>query len=144
VVIISQIHIELDGGGGNIHVTMPYSMLEPIRELLDAGIQSDRSDVDTRWAEALQNEVRTVPIDLTATLARTKMSLRDVMYLKKGDIIPIERPDLATVWSEGLALFKGSYGIHNNQMAVKIEERYERPEHVDLGLPELSENNDDD
>ena len=38
--------VELDGGGGDIHVTLPYSMLEPIRELLDAGIQSDRNDRD--------------------------------------------------------------------------------------------------
>ena len=39
-----RLHVELDGGGGDIHVTLPYSMLEPIRELLDAGIQSDRND----------------------------------------------------------------------------------------------------
>ncbi len=42
--------VELDGGGGDIHVTLPYSMLEPIRELLDAGIQSDRNDRDESWA----------------------------------------------------------------------------------------------
>ncbi|MGL4466650.1 MAG: flagellar motor switch protein FliM, partial [Plesiomonas shigelloides] len=41
VVVVSSFHIELDGGGGDVHITMPYSMLEPIRELLDAGVQGD-------------------------------------------------------------------------------------------------------
>ncbi|WP_300583232.1 flagellar motor switch protein FliM, partial [uncultured Pseudoalteromonas sp.] len=40
VVVISSFHIELDGGGGDFHIALPYSMLEPIRELLDAGVQS--------------------------------------------------------------------------------------------------------
>ena len=33
VVVVSTFHIELDSGGGDLHVTMPYSMIEPIREM---------------------------------------------------------------------------------------------------------------
>ena len=49
---------ELDGGGGDLHVTMPYSMIEPVREMLDAGFQSDLDDQD-----AVAREVE-VGIDL--------------------------------------------------------------------------------
>ena len=42
VIVVSSFHIELDGGGGDFHVAMPYSMLEPIRELLDAGCRATR------------------------------------------------------------------------------------------------------
>jgi flagellar motor switch protein FliM len=49
VVVVSTFHIELDGGGGDLHLTIPYSMIEPIREVLDAGVQSDIDDVDERW-----------------------------------------------------------------------------------------------
>ncbi|MGF6669596.1 flagellar motor switch protein FliM [Pseudomonas monsensis] len=38
-IVVSTFHIELDGGGGDLHVTMPYSMIEPVREMLDAGFQ---------------------------------------------------------------------------------------------------------
>ena len=34
IVVVTSFHIELDGGGGDVHVTMPYSMIEPLRELL--------------------------------------------------------------------------------------------------------------
>ena len=46
VVVVSTFNIELEGGGGDVHVTFPYSMLEPIRDLLDAGVQNDRGDQD--------------------------------------------------------------------------------------------------
>ena len=38
VLVVNQFHIDLDGGGGDLHICFPYSMIEPIRELLDAGV----------------------------------------------------------------------------------------------------------
>merc|ERR1712137_672372 len=35
VVVISSFHIELDGGGGDFHVSLPYSMVEPIRDVME-------------------------------------------------------------------------------------------------------------
>ncbi|MFK5986311.1 MAG: flagellar motor switch protein FliM [Pseudomonadota bacterium] len=134
VVVVSSIHVELDGGGGNIHMTVPYSMFEPIRELLDAGIQSDRSDVDERWSDALGEEVRSAELEIAATMAKTTMSLRDVVKLKDGDIIPIDVPDYSTISSADIPLFIANFGIHNDQLAVKIVDQYERPEHIDLGI----------
>ncbi|MEL0068246.1 MAG: flagellar motor switch protein FliM, partial [Gammaproteobacteria bacterium] len=67
VVVISSFTIELEGGGGNFHVCMPYSMLEPIREKLDAGVQTDRDDVDFRWLQSLRDEIMAVDVDLDAT-----------------------------------------------------------------------------
>jgi len=49
VVVVTTFHVEIEGGGGDFHITMPYSMLEPMREILDAGLQSDRDDADGRW-----------------------------------------------------------------------------------------------
>src|SRR5690606_7718006 len=57
VVVAGQSHIELEGGGGDLDVTLPYSMLEPLGDLLDAGVQSDSVEHDERWARALREEV---------------------------------------------------------------------------------------
>jgi flagellar motor switch protein FliM len=147
VVIVSSIHVELDGGGGNIHITIPYSMLEPIRELLDAGIQSDRTDVDDRWSEALGEEIRSAEVEVSATMTKLKMSLRDVVNLKDGDIIPIDLPEFSTLSSKNIPLFKTKFGVHNDQLAVKILDQFERPVHIDLGLQfekEIFEDEDED
>ncbi len=134
VVVVSSIHVELEGGGGNIHITVPYSMFEPIRELLDAGIQSDRSDVDNRWSDALGEEVRSAEVEISASMVKTKMSLRDVVKLKDGDIIPIDLPEFSVISSKKIPLFNSHFGVHNNQLAVKVVEQYERPEHIDMGI----------
>ena len=46
LVVVSWFKIELEGGGGELHITMPYAMLEPLRDVLDSGMQSDRMDRD--------------------------------------------------------------------------------------------------
>ena len=68
VVVVSTFHIELDGGGGDIHITLPYSMLEPIRELLDTGLQSDRSADDGRWAKTFREEIMVADVELSPAL----------------------------------------------------------------------------
>jgi len=85
--IKNPFHIELDGGGGDFHIALPYSMLEPIRELLDAGVQSDRGDVDERWADALRQEMELAEVELSAILLRTQLTMRELVDLKPGDII---------------------------------------------------------
>lgn len=139
VVVVSSLHVELEGGGGNIHLTMPYSMLEPIRELLDAGIQSDRSDVDDRWSQALSDEIKSAEVNVSSVLTNTSLSLRDVVNLKKGDIIPIEIEDEVSVFAEGIPVFKAHHGIHNGHHAIKILGKMERPTHLETGIPFLDE-----
>jgi flagellar motor switch protein FliM len=34
-IIVSVFHIEIDGNGGDFHVAIPYSMIEPIKDVLD-------------------------------------------------------------------------------------------------------------
>lgn len=127
VVVASKFHIELEGGGGDLHVTMPYSMLEPIREMLDAGVQSDRTDTDERWMVALREEIRTAEVELESRLTETELSLRDIMNMKPGDIIPIDMPDLVTLRAEGIPIFRGTLGVANDNMAIKVVKQVERP-----------------
>ncbi len=49
---MTRFSIDIDGAGGDLHVTMPYSMIEPLREILDSGVQSDRVEQDDRWSLA--------------------------------------------------------------------------------------------
>jgi flagellar motor switch protein FliM len=129
VVVTSKFHIELEGGGGDLHITMPYSMLEPIREMLDAGIQSDRVDIDDRWISALREEVKAAEVELESTLAHAKLSLREVMNMKAGDVIPIEMPDMVTLRAEHVPVFRGRLGRAGDNLAIKIVEQVERPLH---------------
>lgn len=129
VVVVSSFHIELEGGGGDLHVTLPYSMLEPIRELLDAGVQSDTTETDERWSTALHQEMKEASTEITCELTETELTLREILQLKKGDVIPVTIPDLVTVRAESLPVFRGVFGRSHEHYAVKIVEKSERPAH---------------
>ena len=97
VVVVSSFRIDLEGGGGDLHVTMPYSMIEPIRDQLDAGVQSDRTEIDERWTMSLREEMKQAKVGVKSTLVETQLTLRDVVNLKPGDIIPIDLPEAVTL-----------------------------------------------
>ena len=101
-IVVSTFHIELDGGGGDLHVTMPYSMIEPVREMLDAGFQSDLDDQDERWVKALREDVLDVAVPLTATVARRQLKLRDILHMQPGDVIPVELPEHLVLRANGV------------------------------------------
>jgi len=134
VIVVSSFHIELDGGGGDFHVVMPYSMVEPIRELLDAGVQSDKMDKDVRWSMALREEIMDVPVNLRAKLLDVDLSLRDLMELQAGDIIPIDVPESAIVFVEDLPTYRAKMGKSGDNIALKITKKLKRPDTVKTDL----------
>lgn len=127
IVCVSKFHIELEGGGGHLHITYPYSMLEPIRELLDAGLQSDRQDKDERWPITLREQLQLAEVELETELASATITLRDLMRLKAGDIIPINLPKTVDLCVEGVPVCRGQFGVANGHNAVRIEEIIRRP-----------------
>jgi flagellar motor switch protein FliM len=134
VIVVSSFHIELEGGGGDINIVYPYSMIEPIRTLLDAGVQSDRGDVDERWALLLKEELLHAPISLKSIFVQKTMKISDLLNFKAGDIIPIEMPDQVMLLAEDLPIMHGQYGVHEGNAAVKIESIVEiyDPENSDI------------
>lgn len=125
-VVVSTFHIELDGGGGDLHVTMPYSMIEPVREMLDAGFQSDLDDQDERWVNALRQDVMDVDVPLSATVARRQLRLRDILHMQPGDVIPVEMPDEMIMRANGVPAFKVKMGSHKGNLALQVIEPIER------------------
>ncbi|KAF2393560.1 MULTISPECIES: flagellar motor switch protein FliM [Pseudomonas] len=125
-IVVSTFHIELDGGGGDLHVTMPYSMIEPVREMLDAGFQSDLDDQDERWVNALRQDVLDVDVPIGATVARRQLRLRDILHMQPGDIIPVEMPDEMIMRANGVPAFKVKMGSHKGNLALQVIEPIER------------------
>jgi flagellar motor switch protein FliM len=124
VVVVSTFHIELDGGGGELHITLPYSMIEPVRELLDAGVQSDVDEKDDRWGKSLEQDVKDINVNLTVNVANRKIPLGEVMKFKVGDVVPIEMPEFVTVRANNVPTFKGKLGMSNEHYSVQMEESF--------------------
>ena len=127
IVVITTFHIELDGGGGEFHVTMPYSMIEPLRDVLDAGVQSDRVEHDERWMHTLREEIDDAEVELSTTLAHAKLTVGEILNLRPGDIIPCDFNGKITLRADQVPMFRGTFGLSRGQQAIKITERVRRP-----------------
>jgi len=120
VVVVSTFTVELDGGGGEMHVVFPYLMLEPIRELLDAGVLSDSVDMDDRWSQTLREEILEAPLELSSILTTVELTLGEVKNLDVGDILPISMPDEVIVSASGVPVMRCEYGAHDGKKALKV------------------------
>lgn len=120
IVVASKFKIELEGGGGCVHVTYPYSMIEPIRDLLDAGIQSDRDNKDERWSVALKERIQQAEVELGCELGEITITLRQLMQLKAGDVLPFNLPRSLDLTVEEVPLYRGVLGQANGQNALRI------------------------
>ncbi|RYG87045.1 flagellar motor switch protein FliM, partial [bacterium] len=120
IVVVSKFRVELEGGGGDIHVTMPYSMLEPLKDTLRAGMQSDRADRDERWAQSLRDELEESEIDLVTVLGHARITLGEMIDMKPGDILPCDFDGRATVVADRMPLLHGEIGQQHGRQVVKV------------------------
>ncbi len=132
VVVVTSFNIDLETGGGDLYICLPYSMVEPIRDLLVAGVQSDRGDRDERWERSLKEQIRSATVELSSTLAETQISMRELASLKRDDIIPLVVPEMVEVTAADIPIFKGQIGVAEGNYAIKILEWIEHVQHGDL------------
>jgi flagellar motor switch protein FliM len=122
IVIVSTVNVALESGGGDINIVMPYSMIEPIRGLLeDISDESDASDI--QWKDAVRNEILGVELSVVSSMVEKNLSIKEVLRLKKGDVIPIEMPKTVMLKAEGVTVLTGKACISEGYYAVQIVDK---------------------
>ena len=121
VVVTTTFDIEFGGVGGAFHVLIPYSMIEPIRELLYSTTQGDHTVVDQRWQRTLSKQMQSAEIELTAVLGHAQIIFEQVLGMRNGDFIPLEIADSITVLVDEVPVLQCKYGVFNNQYALKVD-----------------------
>jgi flagellar motor switch protein FliM len=102
-------------------------MVEPLREILDSGVQADRAEQDERWLVSLKEGLQDAEIELTTVLGGGSVPLQRLVDLKPGDVLPCDFAGKATVLAEGVPLFRGAFGVSRGQQCVRYEQKVRRP-----------------
>ena len=125
VVVVSSFHIEFGATGGDLNICLPYSMIEPVRDLLTRPLQETAlEEVDQRWAQQLSRQVRSADIDVVAEFARIPSSIRELMRLKVGDVLPVDVPQTIIASVDGVPLMECGYGVFNGQYALRVHNMF--------------------
>jgi flagellar motor switch protein FliM len=128
IMVTTKFSLEIGDSGGDIFICIPYSTLEPIRDVLYSTLQGDAMSADNRWLALLTKQVQMAEIDLVAELGQTTATVNDLMNLGVGDFIPLSLDETITVKVDGVPLFECNYGTLNNHYALKIQETLAVPQ----------------
>jgi flagellar motor switch protein FliM len=121
VIVSVTFTIELSGNTAEMHLCLPYSMVEPIRDVLYSSMHSEQASSDKRWTGMLTKQLQTAEVEMVATLGTANVTLRDIIDMKIGDIIPITVDQNVSAAVDGVPVIECRYGIQNGQYALKIE-----------------------
>lgn len=125
VVVVTSFHIEFGATGGDLNICLPYSMIEPVRDLLTRPLQETTlEEVDQRWSQQLSRQVRSADIDVVAEFARIPSNIRELMRMKVGDILPVDVPQTVIAHVDGVPLMECGYGVFNGQYALRVQNMF--------------------
>jgi len=121
IVISTTFSLEFGGTAADMHICFPYSMVEPIRDLLYSSMQSDQLSTDQRWIVMLRKQLKDAEVEIAAQLATTTVTLGQILKMKAGDIIPLNIPAKIIANVDDIPLMECTYGQQGGQYALKIE-----------------------
>ncbi|MBY0574468.1 MAG: FliM/FliN family flagellar motor switch protein, partial [Undibacterium sp.] len=121
VVVSTTFTIELGPVSGEMHMCMPYSMIEPIRDLLTSSLQGETLEVDKRWVRLMTQQIQIAEVEIVADLGSAKVTLGDILNMKVGDVIPLSIPDVVSAKVDGTPVMECKYGLFNGQYALRVE-----------------------
>lgn len=122
IVVVSSFHIELGSTGGKLNICLPYSMIEPVRDLLTRPLQDTTADsIDQRWTHQLTRQIRSAEVQLAAVLTQIDTTVSKLVKLREGDILPIEIEPVITANVDGVPILECTYGTANSRYALRVQ-----------------------
>jgi flagellar motor switch protein FliM len=119
-ILVVKLTVEFGARSGHIDWLLPEALLAPVREALAADGGQTPLRKQEAWAPALTTALQDAEVDTRAILAQAQISLRELVRLSPGDIIPIEPPQQVTLFAGDVPLYRGRFGVSQGRNALKV------------------------
>lgn len=124
---IVVIEVTINDLKGNLNVCLPASSLEEIFKIFDSKYVKVNRKLDPQQEklhrEQILDNLKDTPLAVSAVLGKAEITLRDLLELQKGDVIPLESPvaeESVVLQVEKQKWFTGKIGVKKKNYAVKI------------------------
>ena len=122
IMVTASFDIEIGDSGGAMHICIPYSTLEPIREMLYSSVRADQQQTDRRWVNLLTQQLKSADVNLVAEFAGAEATVKQLLALKPGDFIGLDLPETVIAKVDKVPLFECHYGVSSGRYAIKVRE----------------------
>jgi flagellar motor switch protein FliM len=121
IVITTSFTLEIGDTSGAIHFCIPYSTLEPIRDVLYSTVQGDAGEPDRRWINLMKEQIQSAEVELVAELAHAPATVEQLLSFKAGDFIELDLRQSIQANVAGVPVFDCHYGTSNGKYSLKVE-----------------------
>ena len=122
IVVSTSFTLEIGDTTGTIHFCIPYSTLEPIRDVLYSTIQGDSNEPDRRWVNLLKQQIQSAEVELVAELATAPATVEQLLAFKPGDFIELDLQPAIQAKVAGVPILECHYGTSNGRYALKVDQ----------------------
>ncbi len=121
VIVVFEISTELFSG--NIHLVLPYLMLEPIKEQLSSSYMREK-DRASSFGDEIRQLLGRTEVNIVAELGTMVYSVEEILNFEVGDIIRLNTgpQNNVTMSIERVPKFLGMPGVVKGNKAVQINE----------------------
>lgn len=121
IVVSTSFTLEIGETSGTIYFCIPYSTLEPIRDVLYSTTVGDSSEPDRRWINLLKTQIQSAEVELVAELGTAPATVEQLLAFKPGDFIELDLEPVLQAKVDGVPVFDCHYGTSNGKYALKID-----------------------
>ena len=128
IVVNVILELEMENSTGKVILCIPYSSLEPLKEKLQGGRQSEQLERDNTWSEGFMRQLFRVPVEVMVRLGNAEVTGKEVLNLNVGDVIQLDTfsKDELRVEVGGNTKFMGYPGLYKGNQALQISKILER------------------
>ena len=120
--VVTRVEITVGQAGGGVTLVIPLSSFEPVRDKLAEGLKTVSAESRQRWNKSLRTQLENAQLDLTSVFVETEITMRELLQMKPGDVLPIEMPKTAVLRSGARPLLRGKFGRSRGYNAVSVLE----------------------
>jgi flagellar motor switch protein FliM len=128
IVVSTSFTLEIGDTTGTINFCIPYSTMEPIRDILYSTIQGDSAEPDRRWVNLLTQQIQAAEVELVAELAHAPATVEQLLSLKAGDFIELDLSPGIEAKVSNVPVLACHYGTSNGRYALKVDELLTKPD----------------
>jgi flagellar motor switch protein FliM len=119
---VTRVEVTLKEQGGSICLLLPLSSFDPVRDKLAEGLKTVPAETRKRWRDGLAAQLEHTELTLTSVFLETEVTMRELLSMKPGDILPIEMPKTAMLRAGSRPLLRGKFGLSRGYNAVSVLE----------------------
>ena len=124
--MLNTFEVQFDNNCGTFQLAIPHTMIEPLNDQFASSYEVDNSEISGAWTPIIMEEMKLATMEVTSVLGKADLTVKDMLDLAPGDVIPLDVPEKHTVYAEGVPVLMGTFGAYNGKNSIKVTSKVSR------------------